>query len=98
MIIFLFIILIFILILNTMINYQISKEVSTTVDADCNLNLVNDNQIEWFSDEENNKIDINEIISKNLNDTEKEKIETQIVELEYETEYKNNSKLPKGMV
>lgn len=98
MIIMLFIILIFILLLNTIINYQIAKEVSTTVYEEDDLNFVNDNQIEWFSDEENNKIDINEIISKNLNDTEKEKIETEVVELEYETEYKNNSKLPKGMV
>lgn len=53
-------------------------------------------EIEWFEQDE--KIDINDIINENLNEQEKEIIETEVVDLEYETEYQNNSKLPKGMV
>ena len=90
------IVFILLLIFNVIINYQISKSVVTTV-AD-NYNLIQDEEIEWFENEEENEIDINKIISENLNKLEKEKIETEEVELEYETEYKNNNELPKGMV
>lgn len=81
---------------NIIIKHQVSKSVVTTVNDEDS--LLDDKEIEWFSDEENNKIDISDIISKNLGEAEKEEIETQIVELEYETEYQNNNKLPKGMV
>lgn len=89
------IVLILLLIFNVIINHQISESVTTTV-AD-NYDLAQDEEIEWFDSGENS-IDINDIISKNLNESEKEEIETEVVELEYETEYKNNSQLPKGMV
>ena len=85
-----------IIIFNVIIKNKITKEVAT-VPIDSN-SLATDNQIEWFKNEENNTIDIDDIIAKNLNESGKEKIETEVVELEYETEYQNNDKLPKGMV
>ena len=85
-----------IIIFNVIIKNKITKEVAT-VPIDSN-SLANDNQIEWFENEENNTINIDDIISKNLNESGKEKIETEVVELEYETEYQNNDKLPKGMI
>lgn len=85
-----------IIIFNVIIKNKITKEVAT-VPIDSN-SLATDNQIEWFTNEENNTIDIDDIIAKNLNKSGKEKIETEVVELEYETEYQNNDKLPKGMV
>ena len=92
-----FIIIIGIIILfNIIIKNKITKEVAT-VPIDSN-SLATDNQIEWFTNEENNTIDIDDIIAKNLNESGKEEIETEVVELEYETEYQNNDKLPKGMV
>lgn len=92
-----FIIIIGIIILfNIIIKNKITKEVAT-VPIDSN-SLATDNQIEWFTNEENNTIDIDDIIAKNLNESGKEELETEVVELEYETEYQNNDKLPKGMV
>lgn len=85
-----------IIIFNVIIKNKITKEVAT-IPIDSN-SLATDNQIEWFENEENNTINIDDIISKNLNESGKEKIETEVVELEYETEYQNNDKLPKGMV
>ena len=85
-----------IIIFNVIIKNKITKEVATVL-IDSN-SLATDNQIEWFTNEENNTIDIDDIIAKNLNESGKEKIETEVVELEYETEYQNNDKLPKGMV
>lgn len=92
-----FIIIIGIIILfNIIIKNKITKEVAT-VPIDSN-SLATDNQIEWFTNEENNTIDIDDIIAKNLNESGKEELETEVVELEYETEYQNNDKLPKGMI
>ena len=85
-----------IIIFNVIIKNKITKEVAT-VPIDSN-SLATDNQIEWFTNEENNTIDIDGIIAKNLNESGKEELETEVVELEYETEYQNNDKLPKGMV
>ena len=85
-----------IIIFNVIIKNKFTKEVAT-VPIDSN-SLATDNQIEWFENEENNTINIDDIISKNLNESGKEEIETEVVELEYETEYQNNDKLPKGMV
>ena len=85
-----------IIIFNVIIKNKITKEVATVL-IDSN-SLATDNQIEWFTNEENNTIDIDDIIAKNLNESGKEEIETEVVELEYETEYQNNDKLPKGMV
>lgn len=92
----LFIAILLIVFFNIMIKLQISKSVITTFNDENS--VLDDKEIEWFRDEEDNKTDISDIISKNLGEAEKEEIETQIVELEYETEYQNNNKLPKGMV
>ena len=57
------------------------------------------NEIEWFEKEEESKeIDIDNIINQNLTEKEKEEVETQQVTWEYQTQYQNNNKLPKGMV
>ena len=91
------ILLILLIMFNVIIEKQISESVVTTV-AD-NYELTKNEEIEWFeSNYDENIININDIISENLNESETEKIETEVVELEYETEYKNNSNLPKGMV
>lgn len=91
------ILLILLIMFNVIIEKQISESVVTTV-AD-NYELTKNEEIEWFeSNDDENIININDIISENLNESETEKIETEVVELEYETEYKNNSNLPKGMV
>ena len=56
-------------------------------------------EIEWFEKEEESKeIDIDNIINQNLTEKEKEEVETQQVTWEYQTQYQNNNKLPKGMV
>ena len=68
-----------IIIFNVIIKNKITKEVATVL-IDSN-SLATDNQIEWFTNEENNTIDIEDIIAKNLNESGKEKIETEVVEL-----------------
>ncbi len=73
------------------VKYRVSKEVVTK-------SAMVPQQIEWMDEAYEGIIDINEIIEKNTNNQTKEVIETQIVELEYETQYKNNSNLPKGKV
>ena len=55
-------------------------------------------EIEWLDQKYEGTIDVNDIISQNKNDEIKEIIETMDVELEYETEYQNNNKLPKGTI
>lgn len=55
-------------------------------------------EIEWFEKEDEKKLDIDNIISQNLTEKEKEEVETKAVILEYQTQYKNNKNLPKGMV
>lgn len=74
---------------NYIIKNKISKDV-VTVSAPIT------EEIEWF--EEESSVDISNIIEKNIGNEIKEIIETQVVELEYETQYKNNSSLPKGLV
>lgn len=74
-----------------MLKYKISKEVVTQ-------SVTNDDKIEWFDDDYEGTININEIIKENVNNQIKEIIETEVVELEYETQYQNNSNLPKGKI
>lgn len=89
-------ILILVILFNILINKQV-KESVVTVFEEKNENT--DQEIEWFEEDENDKkIDINSIINQNLTEKEKEEVETKTVELEYQTEYQNNNKLPKGMV
>lgn len=55
-------------------------------------------EIEWMAEEYEGIIDLEDIIKQNLNNEIKVVIETEIVELEYETEYLNNSNMPIGDV
>ena len=55
-------------------------------------------EIEWFDEEYKGIININDIIQENLNSQVKQIIEIQTVELEYQTEYQNNSSLPIGSI
>ena len=53
--------------------------------------------IEALTMEENeNKLNIEEILKKNTKSPEKKSLSTEIVDLEYKTEYKDNEELPKG--
>jgi len=75
--------------------YKLSREVVTQ-------DVIESEEIKWIENECKNEyesdININNIIQKNLKNEIKEIIETQVVELEYETQYINNSNLPKGKV
>ena len=73
----------------------IEKRVFTQIVTEKN---IQEQEIEWLTDEYDDTIDINQIIQDNMNNQIKEVIETEVVELEYETEYKNNGSLPKGMI
>lgn len=85
------VILIVILIMKNIIDTRISKEIATTE------NIVSQ-EIEWMKEEYEGIVDIQDIIKENINEEIKIVIETQSVELEYETEYINNTKLPIGTV
>ena len=74
---------------NYIIKSKISKDI-VTVTAPV------EEEVEWFIEQES--VDINNIIQNNIGNQVKEVIETKVVELEYETEYKNNSSLPKGKI
>lgn len=73
------------------IKYRVSKDVVTQIATE-------PEEIEWLNEEYEGIININDIIKENVNNEIKEVVETQVVELEYETQYKNNSSLPKGKV
>ena len=73
------------------IKYKVSKDVVTQITTE-------PEEIEWLNEEYEGIININDIIKENVNNEIKEVIETQVVELEYETQYQNNSSLPKGKV
>lgn len=73
------------------VNHKVSKEVVTE-------EVEQPEKIEWLSEEYENVIDINDIIQENLDNQVKSVIETEVVELEYETQYQDNPTLPKGKV
>ena len=73
------------------VKLRISKEVVTQ-------EAMNTEEIEWMDDEYEGMIDIQDIIQNNISNQVKEVIETEVVELEYETQFRNNSSLPKGKV
>lgn len=73
------------------IKYKVSKDVVTQITTE-------PKEIEWLNEEYEGIININDIIKENVNSEIKEVIETQVVELEYETQYRNNSILPKGKI
>lgn len=91
------VIIIVAIIINRIVHYQVKQEVVATESKSSN-ELLKDNEIEWFESNDDTQNDIYDIINENVNKTEKEEIQTETVELEYETEYTNNEELPKGMV
>ena len=91
------VIIIVAIIINRIVHYQVKQEVIATKAKSSN-ELLKDNEIEWFESNDDTQNDIYNIINENVNKTEKEEIQTETVELEYETEYTNNEELPKGMV
>lgn len=91
------IIIIVAIIINRIVHYKVKQEVVAT-EAKSSNELLKDNEIEWFENNDDKQNDIYDIINENVNKTEKEEIQTETVELEYETEYTNNEELPKGMV
>ena len=74
-----------------LVKYKVSKEVVTHKTTDVQ-------EIEWFEEKYTGVIDINDIIQNNVDKEIKQIVETQVVELEYETQYQNNPNLPKGKV
>ena len=83
----------------------IRNQVATTVvTTEASEDLVqNAQEVEWSLQEQENEpqengSDISEAISENMKQALKEELQTKKVELEYETQYKNTTKLPKGMV
>lgn len=91
------VIIIVAIIINRIVHYKVKQEVVAT-EAKSSNELLKDNEIEWFENNDDKQNDIYDIINENVNKTEKEEIQTETVELEYETEYTNNEELPKGMV
>lgn len=91
------VIIIVAIIINRIVHYKVKQEVVAT-EAKSSNELLKDNEIEWFENNDDTQNDIYDIINENVNKTEKEEIQTETVELEYETEYTNNEELPKGMV
>lgn len=95
-IIFIILITIAIFICNIAISKKVSKDIVTVAYEDEQVQ-----ELEWTAEDENtveNIVDINNIIEKNLSNQIKEVLETKTVELEYETQYKNNRNLPKGLI
>ena len=91
------VIIIVAIIINRIVHYQVKQEVVATKAKSSN-ELLKDNEIEWFESNDDTQNDIYDIINENVNKTEKEEIQTETVELEYETEYTNNEELPKCIV
>lgn len=85
------ILIILIFILNKRANIKLSKEIITE-------ETISSEEIEWLVDEDEGTIDIENIIQQNLQEEIKTVIETQIVELEYQTEYQSTSDLAIGTI
>ncbi len=87
----LIILAILLVILRSVINRRVSNEVITQI-ADA------PKEIEWFEEEYEGIVNIQDIIQENINNQIKQVIEVQTVELEYQTEYQNNNSLPIGTI
>lgn len=85
------IITIIIVLSRIMIKNKVTKDIVTVEEN-------NNEEIEWLDDETEENINIDNIISQNSNGQMKDVMESQIAELEYETQYINNNKLPKGLM
>lgn len=84
-------IILFVFITKKIVNNKILKEIDVQ-------QLEVSKEIEWFDEEYEGIIDINDIIKENLNNQIKQTIEIEKVELEYQTEYQNSTNLPIGTV
>lgn len=85
------IIVILIFAIKKIINNKISREIALQESKVSQ-------EIEWFEEEYEGIININDIIQENLNSQIKQTIEIKTVELEYQTEYQNSSSLPIGTI
>jgi len=85
------IVIILIFTLKQIINEKLAKDISLQI-------AQTTQEIEWFDEEYNGIIDINDIIQENLNNQIKQVIEVKNVELEYLTEYQKNNSLPIGTI
>ena len=86
--------LIIVIIGKLVISKQVEESI-VTISADENKKQ---SEIEWHSEDNQDSVDINDILKQNLQEKGKAEIETQEVDLEYETEYKENNQLSKGTV
>lgn len=84
-------IIVLIFVFRKIINNKLTKEITMQYSEASQ-------EIEWFDEEYEGIININDIIQENLNTQIKQIIEVQTVELEYQTEYQNNSSLPIGTI
>lgn len=80
-----------VILLKIIINIKLSKEIVTK-------DITPSQEIEWMAQEYEGTVNIEDIIQKNVQDEIKTVIETQIVELEYQTEYQDTSSLPVGTI
>lgn len=90
-VVFVITLIILIFLLKYIINEKLSQDISLQI-------AQTSQEIEWFDDEFDGVVNINDIIQENLNNQIKQVIEVQTVELEYQTEYENNSSLPIGAI
>lgn len=87
----LIVLIILIFSLKRLIKTRLSKEIITE-------EIIPSEEIEWLVDEYEGTINIEDIIQQNVQEEIKTVIETQIVELEYQTEYQNTSDLALGTI
>lgn len=77
------------LFISKLVNSNLSKDIEIVSISELENNT---NEIEWFNENEN----IKNIIENNLNKVHREEISTEVVELEYQTEYIKTNQLNKG--
>lgn len=87
----LIVLIILIFSLKRLIKTRLSKEIITE-------EIIPSEEIEWLVDEYEGTMNIEDIIQQNVQEEIKTVIETQIVELEYQTEYQNTSDLALGTI
>ena len=85
------VLIILIYLLNKLIKTKLSKEIITE-------EKISSEEIEWLVNEYDGILNIEDIIQQNVQDEIKTIIETQIVELEYQTEYQNTKDLAIGTI
>ena len=85
------VLIILIFMVRKVIEVKLSQEIVTQ-------EVAKEQAIEWMYEEYEGMVNIEEIIQKNIQDEIKTVIETEIVELEYQTEYQNTGSLPVGTI